>query len=55
LIEMGGLSTFLPRLTLNCDPPDHSLPTGKDYGHESLVPIYFFLLFKIQLKGECWD
>jgi hypothetical protein len=29
---------YLPELASNCDPPDLSLPSSKDYRSESLVP-----------------
>jgi hypothetical protein len=34
LVEMGGLTNFLPGLALYCSLSDLSLPSSQDYRHE---------------------
>jgi hypothetical protein len=34
ILEMGGLTIYLPRLALNLSSPNFSLPSSQDYRHE---------------------
>jgi hypothetical protein len=35
ILEGGGLTNYLPGLSLNLDPPNFSLPSSQDYRCES--------------------
>jgi hypothetical protein len=52
----GNLENYLPRLALNHDPPDLSLPSGQDYRCEPSVPGYedFKIRKYLMYKVENW-
>jgi hypothetical protein len=52
--EDGGLKNYFPRLALNHDPPDLSLPSSEYYWYEPLVPDPFCFLEGIKMNTVHW-